>query len=147
MMVNMCGSFILLLSFIVITFGQNADLDSLFEKYYQWRHHVYPHPSMLSNGKMEDFSLSGIKARIRQCVKFNEYVDKLKPEDSRYDVYKNAFKGWVIVMSSYKVFLFINIFSLRQASAKMLKNIKDICLHQFLQFMEGFTLMSGILDG
>ena len=46
-----------------------------------------------------------------------------------------------------KVFLFINIFSLRQASAKMLKNIKDICLHQFLQFMEGFTLMSGILDG
>ena len=102
MMMNLCGICILFFSFIVITIGQNADLDSLFEKYYQWRHHVYPHPSMLSNGKMEDFSLPGIKARIRQCVKFNENVDKLKPEDSRYDVYKNAFKGWVIVMSSYK---------------------------------------------
>ena len=98
MMRNLCGSFILYFSFNVLTLGQNADLDSLFEQYYQWRHEVYPHPSTLSNGKMEDFSMSGIKARIRQCVKFNENIEKLKPEDSRYDVYKNTFKEWVIVI-------------------------------------------------
>ena len=99
MMMNLSGSFILFLGFIVITIGQNADLDSLFEKYYQWRHEVYPQASKLDNGKMEDFSLSGIRARIRQCVDFNKNIEKLKPEDSRYDVYKNTFKEWVIVMS------------------------------------------------
>ena len=92
---NLYGSFILCFSFIVVN-GQNADIDILFKKYYQWRHHVYPQASKLDNGKMEDFSLSGIRARIRQCVRFNKMIGRLKPEDSRYETYKNAFKARVM---------------------------------------------------
>ena len=92
MMMNPSGSCILFLGFIAITIGQNAELDRLFEQYYNWRHEVYPATYRLDNGKMEDFSLSGIKAKIKKCVEFNEKVEKLKPEDSNYEVYKNAFK-------------------------------------------------------
>ena len=92
MMMNLSGSCTLFLGFIAITIGQNAELDRLFEQYFDWRHEVYPSTVRLDNGKMEDFSLSGIKAKIRKCVEFNEKVEKLKPEDSRYKVYKHAFK-------------------------------------------------------
>ena len=91
-MMNLVGSCILFLGFIAITIGQNAELDHLFEQYFNWRHEVYPSKVSLDNGKIEDFSLSGIKAKIRKCVEFNEKAEKLKPEDSRYEVYKNAFK-------------------------------------------------------
>ena len=89
---NLTGSGILFLGLIAVTIGQNAELDRLFEQYFNWRHEVYPATYRLDNGKMEDFSLSGIKAKIRKCVEFNEKVEDLKPEDSRYKFYKYAFK-------------------------------------------------------
>ena len=92
MMMNLNGSCIIFLAMIAITIGQNAELDRLFEKYYKWRHEVYPSTHRLDNGKIEDFSLSGIKAKIRKCAEFNDQIDDLKPEDSKYEFYKNAFK-------------------------------------------------------
>ena len=95
MMMTLCAYCILFLGFGVITWGQNAELDVFFDQYYKWRTEVYPSPSKLGNGEMEDFSLSSIKARIRKCVDFNQKIERLHPEDSRYEAYKNTFKEGV----------------------------------------------------
>ena len=91
-MMNLCERCILFFGFFVVTLGQNAQLDVFFDQYYKWRNEVYPTPSKLGNGELEDFSLSGIKAKIRKCVDFNQKIESLHPEDSRYETYKNAFK-------------------------------------------------------
>ena len=95
MMMNLGSSCILFLGFSVMTLGQNAQLDVLFDQYYKWQNEVYPSPSKLGNGELEDFSLSGIKAKIRKCVDFNQKIESLHPEDSRYETYKNTFKEGV----------------------------------------------------
>ena len=95
---NLSEGCILFLGFIAITIGQNAQLDHLFEQYFNWRQEVYPATYRLDNGKIEDFSLSGIKAKIRKCVEFNEKVEDLKPENSKYKVYKYAFKEWFFIV-------------------------------------------------
>ena len=92
MMMNLCSCSILFLGFSVMTLGQNAELDVLFDLYYKWRNEVYPTPNKLGDGELEDFSLSGIKAKIRKCVDFNQKIESLHPEDSRYETYKNTFK-------------------------------------------------------
>ena len=94
-MMTLCAYCILFLGFGVIIWGQNAELDVFFDQYYKWQTEVYPSPSKLGNGEMEDFSLSGIKARIRKCVDFNQKIERLHPEDSRYEAYKNTFKEGV----------------------------------------------------